>query len=106
MLRQDALAHAKDFHVNAVRQRIAALDNLKTATERKLVDLEFKGLREGGLQQLGGSALVERGLSSLAVSVEVRRENLRATLKSLKRERAAAHIELAIVSQGHHADQS
>ena len=92
MKRGDALIRLRRFRVDELKRRMATLDGMKHDAERKLSDLEDSVVRER--QRSGDSDIGRLAFPSFLRSIETRRENLRATLKEIERERFIAHAEL------------
>src|SRR5258706_7469314 len=92
MKRGDALIRLRRFRVDELKRRMATLDGMKLDAERKLSDLEDSVVRER--QRSGDSDIGRLAFPSFLRSIESRRENLRATLKEIERERVIAHAEL------------
>jgi len=76
---------------------MATLDAMHTDAERKLADLEESVARER--QRANDSDIGRLAFPSFLRSIEVRRENLRATMKELERERVTAQNDLAAAFQ-------
>ncbi len=85
------------FRVDEMKRQMATLDSMKLDAERKLADLEDSVVRER--QRAGDSDIGRLAFPSFLRSIEVRRENLRATLKEIERERAVATGELNVAFQ-------
>jgi flagellar FliJ protein len=83
--RGDTLMRLKRFRVDDLKRRLATLDGMKADAERKLADLEESVARER--QRANDSDIGRLAFPSFLRSIDVRRENLRATLKELERER-------------------
>ena len=92
MKRADSLLRLKRFRVEEMKRRMATLDAMKSDLERKLADLEDSVARER--QRAGDSDIGRLAFPSFLKSIDVRRENLRATLKEIERERATAQSDL------------
>jgi len=92
MKRGDSLLRLKRFRVEEMKRQMATLDSMKLDAERKLADLEDSVVRER--QRAGDSDIGRLAFPSFLRSIEVRRENLRATLKEIEREYAAAQADL------------
>jgi len=113
MKRRDTLMRLKRFRVDDLKRRMATLDGMKADLERKLADLEESVARER--QRANDSDIGRLAFPSFLRSIEVRRENLRATLKEIEREREQAQgdltgafqdlksLELAVESQAKRA---
>jgi flagellar export protein FliJ len=97
MKRGDSLLRLKRFRVDEMKRQMATLDSMKLDAERKLSDLEDSVVRER--QRAGDSDIGRLAFPSFLRSIEVRRENLRATLKDIERERAIAQAELNVAFQ-------
>src|SRR6478736_2639385 len=97
MKRSDSLLRLKRFRVEEMKRQMATLDSMKLDAERKLADLEDSVVRER--QRAGDSDIGRLAFPSFLRSIEVRRENLRATLKEIERERAIAQGELNVAFQ-------
>ncbi|HXC56894.1 MAG TPA: flagellar FliJ family protein [Rhizomicrobium sp.] len=80
------------FRVDEMKRRMATLDGMKADAERKLSDLEDSVARER--QRAGDSDIGRLAFPSFLRSIESRRENLRATLKEIERERVSAQDDL------------
>ncbi|MEJ1967338.1 MAG: flagellar FliJ family protein [Rhizomicrobium sp.] len=92
MKRGDTLIRLRRFRVDEMKRRMATLDGMKSDAERKLADLEDSVARER--QRAGDSDIGRLAFPSFLRSIETRRENLRATLKEIERERIAAQADL------------
>jgi flagellar export protein FliJ len=97
MKRSDSLLRLRRFRVDEMKRQMATLDSMKLDAERKLADLEDSVVRER--QRAGDSDISRLAFPSFLRSIEVRRENLRATLKEIERERTIAQAELNVVFQ-------
>ncbi|MEJ0028200.1 MAG: flagellar FliJ family protein [Rhizomicrobium sp.] len=97
MKRGDTLIRLRRFRVDEMKRRMATLDGMKADAERKLADLEDSVARER--QRAGDSDIGRLAFPSFLRSIEARRENLRATLKDLERERVTAQSELNVAFQ-------
>jgi flagellar FliJ protein len=93
MKRRDTLLRLRRFRVDDLKRRMATLDGMKADLERKLADLEESVARER--QRAGDSDIGRLAFPSFLKSIESRRENLRATLGELERERGQAQNELS-----------
>lgn len=115
MKRRDTLMRLKRFRVDDLKRRMATLDGMKGDLEKKLADLEESVARER--QRANDSDIGRLAFPSFLRSIDVRRENLRATLKELEREREQAQgdlsnafqdlksLELAVESQAKRAQE-
>jgi flagellar FliJ protein len=92
MKRGDTLLRLRRFRVDEMKRRMATLDGMKSDAERKLSDLEDSVARER--QRAGDSDIGRLAFPSFLRSIETRRENLRATLKEIERERVTAQEDL------------
>jgi len=92
MKRGDTLIRLRRFRVDEMKRRMATLDGMKADAERKLSDLEDSVARER--QRAGDSDIGRLAFPSFLRSIETRRENLRATLKEIERERVTAQSDL------------
>jgi flagellar FliJ protein len=92
MKRGDTLIRLRRFRVDEMKRRMATLDGMKADAERKLADLEDSVARER--QRAGDSDIGRLAFPSFLRSIEARRENLRATLKDIERERVTAQTDL------------
>jgi flagellar FliJ protein len=116
MKRRDTLMRLKRFRVDDLKRRMATLDGMKSDLEKKLADLEESVARER--QRANDSDIGRLAFPSFLRSIESRRENLRATLKELEREREQAQgdltgafqdlksLELAVESQAKRAAET
>ena len=92
MKRGDTLIRLRRFRVDEMKRRMATLDGMKADGEKKLSDLEDSVARER--QRAGDSDIGRLAFPSFLRSIESRRENLRATLKEIERERVIAQEDL------------
>lgn len=97
MKRGDTLIRLRRFRVDEMKRRMATLDGMKADAERKLADLEESVARER--QRAGDSDIGRLAFPSFLRSIESRRENLRATLKEIERERVTAQADLNVAFQ-------
>ena len=97
MKRGDTLIRLRRFRVDEMKRRMATLDGMKADAERKLADLEDSVARER--QRAGDSDIGRLAFPSFLRSIEARRENLRATLKDIERERVTAQADLNVAFQ-------
>lgn len=93
MNRTDTLLRLKRFRVDEIKRRIAAIHAMQADLERKLADLDDNVARER--QRAGDSDIGRLAFPSFLRSIEVRRENLRTTLKEMEREYTAAQLDLS-----------
>src|SRR5215469_10422709 len=87
----------KRFRVDDLKRRMATLEAMRADAERKLSDLEDSVARER--QRANDSDIGRLAFPSFLRSIEARRENLRATLKDLERERSNVEQSLEVASQ-------
>ena len=92
MKRRASLVRLKRFRVTEPKRSMATLDGMKDDLEKKLADLEESVARER--QRAHDSDIGRLAFPSFLRSIETRRENLRATLGELERERAQAQEDL------------
>jgi flagellar FliJ protein len=92
MKRRDSVMRLKRFRVDEFKRRMATLDAMRADLEKKLADLEESVARER--QRANDSDIGRVAFPSFLRSIESRRENLRATLKEIDRERAQAQSDL------------
>ena len=97
MKRGDTLIRLKRFRVDELKRRMATLDAMRADAERKLADLEESVARER--QRANDSDIGRLAFPSFLRSIDVRRENLKATLKELERERATVQADLTAAFQ-------
>ncbi|HUJ03894.1 MAG TPA: flagellar FliJ family protein [Rhizomicrobium sp.] len=97
MKRRDTLMRLKRFRVDDLKRRMATLDAMKSDLEKKLSDLEESVARER--QRANDSDIGRLAFPSFLRSIDIRRENLRATLADLGRERDQAQSDLASAFQ-------
>lgn len=97
MKRTNTLIRLRRFRVEDLKRRLATLDGMRADVERKLSDLEDSVARER--QRAGDSDIGRLAFPSFLRSIETRRENLRATLKDIERERAQAQEDLSAAFQ-------
>jgi flagellar protein FliJ len=97
MKRRDTLLRLRRFRVDDLKRRMATLDGMKSDLERKLTDLEDSVARER--QRANDTDIGRLAFPSFLRSIDSRRENLRATLGDLERERAQAQGELTSAFQ-------
>jgi flagellar export protein FliJ len=97
MKRGDTLLRLKKFRVDDLKRRMATLDGMKADLDRKLSDLEESVAREK--QRANDSDIGRLAFPSFLRSIETRRENLRATLREIERERATVQADLTTAFQ-------
>jgi flagellar FliJ protein len=92
MKRRDTLMRLKRFRVDDLKRRMGTLDAMKADAEKKLADLEDSVARER--QRANDTDIGRLAFPSFLRSIEARRENLRATLRDVERERAGVQTDL------------
>ena len=97
MKRGHSLIRLRRFRVDEMKRQLATLDGMKLDAERKLADLEDSVVRER--QRAGDSDIGRLAFPSFLRSIEVRRENLRATLKEIEREHTIVQADLNVAFQ-------
>ena len=97
MKRRDTLMRLKRFRVDDLKRKMGTLDGLKADCEKKLADLEESVARER--QRANDTDIGRLAFPSFLKSIDVRRENLRATLKEIERERAIVQGDLTAAYQ-------
>ena len=97
MKRRDTMLRLKRFRVDDLKRRLATLDEMKADLDKKLTDLDDSVAREK--QRANDSEIGRLAFPSFLQSIEVRRANIRATMKELERERETVQEELAAAFQ-------
>lgn len=97
MKRRDTLLRLKNFRVDELKRRLGTLDEMKADLERKLADLDESIAREK--HRSSDSDIGRLAFPSFVRSIDSRRDNIRATMKDLERERSAAEGDLASAFQ-------
>src|SRR6201985_3372408 len=97
MKKGDTLMRVRRFKVEELKRQMATLDAMKADLDRKLADLEDSVAREK--QRANDSDIGRLAFPSFLRSIDVRRENLRATLKEIEREAMQAQAELTAAFQ-------
>jgi flagellar protein FliJ len=92
MKRQDTLIRLRKFRVDELQRRMATINAMQAEVERKLADLEMSVARER--LHAGETDIGRLAFPSFLHSINIRRENLRNTLKEIEREREACKDEL------------
>jgi flagellar export protein FliJ len=92
MKRRDTLLRLRRFRVDDLKRRMATLDGMKADLEKKLSDLEENVARER--QRANDTDIGRLAFPSFLRSIDSRRNNLKATLGELEREREQAQGEL------------
>ena len=93
MKRRDTLLRLKRFKVDDLKRRLGTLDEMKADLDKKLADLDASVIREK--QKAADSEIGRLAFPSFLQSIEVRRKNIRGTMKDLESERARVQDELA-----------
>ena len=97
MKRRNSQLRLKSFRVEDFTRRLSTLDEMAVDLEKKLADLEDSVTREK--QRASDSEIGRLAFPSFVQSIEVRRNNIRSTMKELARERAAVQEELSTAIQ-------
>jgi flagellar FliJ protein len=97
MKRRDSLLRLKNFRVDELKRRLGTLDEMKADLERKLADLDESIAREK--HRSSDSDIGRLAYPSFVRSIDTRRDNIRATMKDLERERSAASGDLTSAFQ-------
>lgn len=92
MTRTDTLLRLKRFRVDEMKRRISTIDAMRANLDRKLADLDEDVAREK--QRAADSDIGRLAFPSFLRSIDIRRENLRNTLKEIEREYESAQIDL------------
>jgi hypothetical protein len=97
MKRRENQLRLRRFRVDELQRRTGTLDTIEADLARKLADLEETVARER--QRANETDLGRLAFPSFLKAVEARRENLKATLKEIERERAQTTTEFAVACQ-------
>jgi flagellar export protein FliJ len=97
MKRRDTLMRVKRFRADEFKRRLATLEAMRADLERKLSDLEDSVARER--HRANDSDIGRLAFPSFLRSIESRRENLRATMMEIERERAQCQNDLTSAFQ-------
>jgi len=97
MKRRNSQLRLKSFRVEEFTRRLATLNEMAVDLEKKLADLEDSVAREK--QRASDSEIGRLAFPSFVQSIEVRRNNIRSTMKELGRERAAVQEDLSTAVQ-------
>jgi F0F1-type ATP synthase membrane subunit b/b' len=92
MKRRENVLRLKRFRADELKRRNVTLETMSAEVERKLTDLEEAVAREK--QRANESDIGRLAFPSFLRAMDARRENLRATLKDIGRERAQAVLEM------------
>ena len=97
MKRRDTLMRIKRFRVDEFKRRLATLEAMRADLERKLSDLEDSVARER--HRANDSDIGRLAFPSFLRSIDTRRDNLRATMAEIERERSQAQADLTTAFQ-------
>lgn len=97
MKRRNSQLRLKSFRVEEFTRRLATLDEMGVDLKKKLTDLEDSVTREK--QRASDSEIGRLAFPSFLESIDVRRNNIRSTMKELARERGAVQDELTTAVQ-------
>ena len=97
MKRRDTLMRVKRFRVDELKRRLGTLEGMRADLERKLADLEDSVARER--HRANDSDIGRLAFPSFLRSIDIRRENLRATMMEIERERAVCQLDLTSAFQ-------
>jgi flagellar FliJ protein len=97
MKRRDSLLRLKRFRVDELKRRLGTLDEMKADLDKKLADLDDSVARERA--RANDSDIGRLAFPSFLQSIDVRRKNIRNTMKDLEGERAREQDELAAAFQ-------
>jgi len=98
MKRTDTLIRLERFRVDEMQRRMDSIAAMKTEIERKLTDMENDVTRQR--ERTGNSYMRDLAYPAFLRSIEMRRENLRMTLKEIEREYAVVQVDLSNTIQG------
>ena len=97
MKRRDNQLRLRRFRVDELQRRLGTLEAIATDLVRKLADLEETVARER--QRANDTDLGRLAFPSFLKAMDSRRENLKATLHEIERERAQSKTEFALACQ-------
>ena len=97
MKRRENQLRLRRFRVDELERRTGTLDAIEADLVKKLADLEETVARER--QRANDTDLGRLAFPSFLKAVDVRRENLKATLREIERERAQTRMEFAAACQ-------
>ena len=97
MKRRDTLLRLKRFKVDELKRRLATLDEMKADLDKKLSDLDDTVAREK--LRANDSDIGRLAFPSFLQSIDVRRKNIRNTMKDLERERAQVQDDMTVAFQ-------
>ena len=94
MKQNDTMLRLKRFRIDEIQRRIASIDAMRAEIERNLTEMDENVAHEK--KRAGNSSVGRLAFLSFLRSIEMRRENLRTTLKEIEPEYAAAQVHLSI----------
>jgi F0F1-type ATP synthase membrane subunit b/b' len=97
MKRRDNQLRLRRFRVDELQRRLGTLEAIAADLTRKLADLEETVARER--QRANESDLGRLAFPSFLKAMDSRRENLKATLNEIERERAQTNTEFVLAVQ-------
>jgi|SRR5579871_1153729 len=98
-VQQEVPSRANTLRAESIKLRVAELDALIVELEQKLNELEAALARKRELNPSNDTSFAKLSKSTSDSAMETRCQNLRDSLKTVKRLRLAAQIELAITLQ-------
>jgi len=97
MKRRENQLRLRRFRVDDLQRRLGTLEAIEADVVRKLADLEETVARER--QRANDTDLGRVAFPSFLKAMDSRRENLKATLKEIERERAQTDVEHTVACQ-------
>lgn len=97
MKRRDNQLRLRRFRVDEIQRRMGTLETIEADLLRKLADLEETVARER--QRANDTDLGRVAFPSFLRAMDSRRENLKATLKEIERERSQTEAEFGVACQ-------
>jgi hypothetical protein len=97
MKRRNSELQLRSFRVEEFTRRLTTLDEMKADLEKKLAELGDSVEREK--HRAADSEIGRLAFPNFVQSIELRRDNIRATMKELVRERAAVQDDLTTAAQ-------
>lgn len=97
MKRRENQLRLRRFRVDEIQRRMGTLDAIEADLLRKLADLEETVARER--QRANDTDLGRVAFPSFLRAMDSRRENLKATLKEIERERSQTETEFGVACQ-------
>jgi len=97
MKRRDNQLRLRRFRVDELQRRLGTLEAIEADLGRKFADLEETVARER--QRANDTDLGRLAFPSFLKAMDSRRENLKATLNEIERERVQARAEFALAGQ-------